>query len=1016
MQTVASRRNARLRQSANYALGRRLCVLMTVCNAVVMIAFVLWWAPLYDGHLSRTTRSYEPGVAEDGARLAEGHADEGKEKEKNKVSSELSSLSSSSERLRFLSARGGGNGGALYVRRGRAGSRAEAMAYFNKQHDGVGRNTDGGKDDDEAHFHYEGDGHDHNSEATGGSDGQKRNKRGGSNGGGGGDSHVRRRVIPFLRHAARLVAADRAAGTSVLERWVEAHCGAQQQQQQHQSAVGKALNDENDIAQNNNKAISPRSWCPHSLAYAQGELRRSTGHRVLVPPDALLDFTLNGTIPLLYEYRDDNDVLLLPERTEAEAEVAGKESSGGSTGGHTTKEEENGGDNSGDTVATVATTSLTTPTRMTNQKGTFPFPPQPAWVEGKDYLIGRRYFSTAHLRRSFADQLWLMGSSYHYASATLPSAAAAAAVALASPAADFFLSDDNEEAGGSGGKKKASSGDEGNSGVDVAAPLSLSSLSSAFTNLFSSSSEASSSAAPSAFLFNPSASLIANPFSGQSRLFAALTLLSSFIAGREVAVIGSLETPLIEVALLTLGRARRVHSIDYRPILSADRRIVGHDALSFWRRVARRRNRDRLARMRLRHVGSQNENEKDGHQRTQQQTQLLLQRRILIDDSAAKKNDKEGKEEEGSNSKRIANADEGEEKEKGSKPTTRRPLPNAPAQFPLVVAFSSFQHAGLGRYGDPLDSFGDVRAMAEAWSILAPGGLLLLSVPVGNDCLVFNAYRVYGRRRLPLLLYGWEIVGAIGLEDRTADELFYRTADGSAAAAAAAAMSGSAAGRAAQRGGLLGRVARALRAWMRWFAASVASLFSGGPRWSDGPDKGARDPSSPTAKSSSSHFTSGRSGGEEELSENFRFISRWEDGQCDGTLQNSPLFILRKVGGGNNARNGGLRKAKPPSAADTNDDEGRALGGGEKNESDTRRGEKSNTKNTNERVYYPLLDNDAFLDRIPDFSADAEAAGDRRSLIARSDTVRLFTPRRTFHELRKIRGLLGSFPLFHRPR
>ena len=600
MQTVASRRNARLRQSANYALGRRLCVLMTVCNAVVMIAFVLWWAPLYDGHLSRTTRSYEPGVAEDGARLAEGHADEGKEKEKNKVSSELSSLSSSSERLRFLSARGGGNGGALYVRRGRAGSRAEAMAYFNKQHDGVGRNTDGGKDDDEAHFHYEGDGHDHNSEATGGSDGQKRNKRGGSNGGGGGDSHVRRRVIPFLRHAARLVAADRAAGTSVLERWVEAHCGAQQQQQQ-QSAVGKALNDENDIAQNNNKAISPRSWCPHSLAYAQGELRRSTGHRVLVPPDALLDFTLNGTIPLLYEYRDDNDVLLLPERTEAEAEeVAGKEGCGGSTGGHTTKEEENGGDNSGDTVATVATTSLTTPTRMTNQKGTFPFPPQPAWVEGKDYLIGRRYFSTAHLRRSFADQLWLMGSSYHYASATLPSAAAAAAVAVASPAADFFLSDDNEEAERSGGKKKRSNADENNSGVDVAAPLSLSSLSSAFSNLFSSSSEASSSTPSSAFLFNPSASLITNPFSGQSRLFATLTLLSSFIAGREVAVIGSLETPLIEVALLTLGRALRVHSIDYRPILSADRRIVGHDALSFWRSVARRRNQDRLARMQLR--------------------------------------------------------------------------------------------------------------------------------------------------------------------------------------------------------------------------------------------------------------------------------------------------------------------------------------------------------------------------------------------------------------------------------
>ena len=74
------------------------------------------------------------------------------------------------------------------------------------------------------------------------------------------------------------------------------------------------------------------------------------------------------------------------------------------------------------------------------------------------------------------------------------------------------------------------------------------------------------------------------------------------------------------------------------------------------------------------------------------------------------------------------------------------------------------QHEGLGRYEDPLDPFGDVRAMAELWSITKPGGLLFLSVPVANDCLVFNVHRVYGRRRLPLLLAGWKVIDAIGIE------------------------------------------------------------------------------------------------------------------------------------------------------------------------------------------------------------------------------------------------------------
>jgi len=78
--------------------------------------------------------------------------------------------------------------------------------------------------------------------------------------------------------------------------------------------------------------------------------------------------------------------------------------------------------------------------------------------------------------------------------------------------------------------------------------------------------------------------------------------------------------------------------------------------------------------------------------------------------------------------------------------------------FDVAVSISSFDHDGLGRYGDPLDPEGDLKAMANAMSVLKPGGLMLLTVPIGPDLVVFNLLRRYGAVRLPLLLSGWEVV------------------------------------------------------------------------------------------------------------------------------------------------------------------------------------------------------------------------------------------------------------------
>lgn len=53
------------------------------------------------------------------------------------------------------------------------------------------------------------------------------------------------------------------------------------------------------------------------------------------------------------------------------------------------------------------------------------------------------------------------------------------------------------------------------------------------------------------------------------------------------------------------------------------------------------------------------------------------------------------------------------------------------------------EHVGLGRYGDPLDPEGSVRALGELQRVLARRGRLYLSVPVGRERVCFNAHRVF---------------------------------------------------------------------------------------------------------------------------------------------------------------------------------------------------------------------------------------------------------------------------------
>jgi SAM-dependent methyltransferase len=82
-------------------------------------------------------------------------------------------------------------------------------------------------------------------------------------------------------------------------------------------------------------------------------------------------------------------------------------------------------------------------------------------------------------------------------------------------------------------------------------------------------------------------------------------------------------------------------------------------------------------------------------------------------------------------------------------------LASSDLKVDCAFSFSSFEHDGLGRYGDPISPNADLRAMRHAKSVVKPDGILFLGVPLGRDCLIWNAQRIYGRIRLRMLLKGW---------------------------------------------------------------------------------------------------------------------------------------------------------------------------------------------------------------------------------------------------------------------
>jgi len=78
----------------------------------------------------------------------------------------------------------------------------------------------------------------------------------------------------------------------------------------------------------------------------------------------------------------------------------------------------------------------------------------------------------------------------------------------------------------------------------------------------------------------------------------------------------------------------------------------------------------------------------------------------------------------------------------------------------------TIEHFGLGRYGDPIDVNGHVKGLVQLQRMVAPGGLIYLSTPIGPQRVEFNAHRVFSAQTVvDWFRDGWSIEKFVVIDD-----------------------------------------------------------------------------------------------------------------------------------------------------------------------------------------------------------------------------------------------------------
>jgi len=93
-------------------------------------------------------------------------------------------------------------------------------------------------------------------------------------------------------------------------------------------------------------------------------------------------------------------------------------------------------------------------------------------------------------------------------------------------------------------------------------------------------------------------------------------------------------------------------------------------------------------------------------------------------------------------------------------------LPFAGGSVASLSCLHVIEHIGLGRYGDSLDPQGSVKAAQELMRVLAPGGRMLLSTPIGRERVQFNAHRIFAPDTVVSMFAELELLDFAMVDDR----------------------------------------------------------------------------------------------------------------------------------------------------------------------------------------------------------------------------------------------------------
>ncbi|MCX6735939.1 MAG: glycosyltransferase [Candidatus Parcubacteria bacterium] len=85
-------------------------------------------------------------------------------------------------------------------------------------------------------------------------------------------------------------------------------------------------------------------------------------------------------------------------------------------------------------------------------------------------------------------------------------------------------------------------------------------------------------------------------------------------------------------------------------------------------------------------------------------------------------------------------------------------LPFKNESISSLSCMHTIEHIGLGRYGDPIDPEGDLKAIKELRRVLSKNGDLLFVVPVGIPKICFNSHRIYSYEQIVKYFNGFNLI------------------------------------------------------------------------------------------------------------------------------------------------------------------------------------------------------------------------------------------------------------------